>query len=358
MQIRFNQQADTKATENGPSLCLETEKIQASRITSQGAPVVIEPAENRYLTLQDLLQIIQERNDDFRHILHTEGALLLRGFPVYSPDDFAEVIEALNLGTYLNYIGGDSPRIKVRKGVYTSTEAPPSVRIPLHNELSFVKYYPRNIYFFCQVEPVNGGETPIGDARKIYEAIDPEVRQRFIERELKYVARYYHKSLIMDTMNKIQKGHKNWMEVFETETKEEVERLCRECEYGCKWLRRDWVQISQERPATLNHEVTGETTWFNQAHLYDYNPKFLGLWRYIGYRLFYCRRDIRHHEIFYRDGERISRKDLYHILDVLEDQSIYFKWKQGDVLVLDNVLMMHGRAPFSGKRRVLTSLTR
>lgn len=336
----------------------EEKRIQLSRITAQGVPLVVEPASATYPTLQELLQILQERNDDFRQILRTEGGFLLRGFPVHSPDDFAEVIEALNLGEFLNYIGGDSPRVKVRQGVYTSTEAPPSVRIPMHNELSFIKYHPRHIYFFCQIEPVEGGETPIADARKIYEAIDPEVRERFARKGLKYVARYYHKSLIMDLMNRIQRGHKNWMEVFETESKSEVERLCQECEYGLKWLPRDWVQIFQERPALLNHEETGETTWFNQAHLYDYNPKFLGLWRYIGYRLFYCRRNIRHHEIFYQDGSRIKRRDLYHILDVLEQQSVYYRWKQGDVLVLDNVLMMHGRAPFSGRRRVLTALTR
>jgi alpha-ketoglutarate-dependent taurine dioxygenase len=66
---------------------------------------------------------------------------------------------------------------------------------------------------------------------------------------------------------------------------------------------------------------------------------------------------MRLHEVFFADGSTIPLKDLYHILDVLDANTIYFPWKKGDVLVLDNILAMHGRAVFSGKRRILAAMT-
>ena len=61
------------------------------------------------------------------------GAILYRGFDVRTPRALAELVQAAG-GTSMRYVGGDSPRTDVGDGVYTSTECPPAVRIPLHNE--------------------------------------------------------------------------------------------------------------------------------------------------------------------------------------------------------------------------------
>jgi alpha-ketoglutarate-dependent taurine dioxygenase len=188
-------------------------------------------------------------------------------------------------------------------------------------------------------------------------AMNHDVKQRFIEKQLKYVSCYYYKSAVMNLLNKLQPSHKSWIDVFETENKGEVEQKCRENEFGFKWNQNDWIQISQIRPAVNTHPLTNETVWFNQVHLYDFNPKLLGWWRYIGAKLFYCRKHTRLHEVYFADETEIPREDIYHILDVLDANTIYFPWQKGDVLILDNVLMMHGRATFNGKRRVMAAMT-
>lgn len=332
------------------------EDIVTKFITKENYPLVIEPA-NKNIPFEDFLGILKANNAFFRQNLLQQGALLLRNFPVNNEDDFGAVITTLGLGKYLDYIGGDSPRNKIKDGIYTSTEAPPSIKIPLHNELSFVKNYPKHIYFYCHVAPQKGGETIIADARKVYHSVDKQVRKRFIERGLRYVSCYYHKSKVMELLNKFQRSHKPWKDVFETEDKHDVELKCLANEFFFKWNQNDWLQISQVRPATISHPVTHEDVWFNQAHLFDFNPKLLGWWRYIGAKLFYIRKHMRLHEVFFADLGKIPREDLYHVMDVLDANTVYFPWQKGDVLVLDNVLAMHGRSTFSGKRRILTAMT-
>lgn len=330
--------------------------IRTYFLNTDELPLVIEPIDGN-ASLSDLVNSLKQDNDSYRELLLKYGGLLFRGFPVTNEDDFATLIDGFGLGKFVDYIGGDSPRDKIKGGVYTSTEAPPSVKIPLHNELSFVKHYPKHIYFYCHIAPQQNGETIIADARKVLKSIDPAVRKRFQDKKIRYVSCYYSKSKVMDTLNKWQRSHKPWKDVFETMDKGEVERKCHKSEFEYKWFKNDWLQIAQTRPATLVHPTTKEEVWFNQAHLYDFNPRLLGLWRYVGAKLFYIRKHTRLHEVFYGDGSKIARKDLYHVMDALDRNTIYFPWKKGDVLVLDNVLAMHGRATFTGKRRILTAMT-
>jgi alpha-ketoglutarate-dependent taurine dioxygenase len=132
--------------------------------------------------------------------------------------------------------------------------------------------------------------------------------------------------------------------------------MCRENDFSFKWNRNNWLQISQTRPAVMAHPETQEKVWFNQVHLYDFNPKLMGIGRYIGAKLFYCQKHTKLHEVFFADHSEIPRSDIYHIMDVLDANTVSFPWQKGDLLVLDNVLAMHGRAPFTGKRRILTAM--
>lgn len=333
---------------------MKMKKIDCFQIEGK-FPAFITAQEN--LSLEQFLQKIRDNKAALQTLLLEHGGLVFRGFPVDRAQNFANVIKALDLGQFVNYIGGDSPRDKVENEVYTSTEAPPSFHIPLHQELSFMKHFPRHIYFYCDIEPQVGGSTIIGDARAIYHAIDPELRARFEQKGLSYKSHYYYRSKIMSLVNRWQRSHKSWTEAFETNDKAELEKKCHESGFQFRWLPRDWVEVKQNGPTTIKHPITQEPVWFNQVQLYDFNPRLLGWKRYLGAKLFYFRKSTILHEINFADGSTIPRKDIYHIFDTLDKHTVAFPWRKGDVMVLDNVLAMHGRAPFSGKRRILTALT-
>lgn len=323
-------------------------------INKEQLPLVVQPSRT-INTKAEFFDLVRTNQSFFKEKLAKYGGILFRGFPLETAEDFALFIRHLGTGNFVDYIGGDSPRNKIYEGVYTSTEAPPSFKIPLHNELSFVKHYPKHIYFFCEIAPQAKGETIIADARKIYEAIDPGVKERFVKKGVRYTSCYFYKNHMMQWLTK--NSHKSWIQVFETESRSEVEKKCREHEFEFQWAKNDWLQISQVRPAVIHHPESGEKVWFNQAHLYDFNPKLLGTWNYLGTKLFYCRKHTKLHQVSYADRSPIPKADLYHVMDVLDANTIAFPWQKGDLLVLDNVLAMHGRAIFEGKRRILAAMT-
>lgn len=322
----------------------------------QKLPLVIESTGN--ISFTQFLEEIKENSPSIKQNLLQYGGILFRRFPVEKAEGFNAVVEALDLGKPLNYIGGDTPRDKVQGKIYTSTEAPPSFKIPLHNEMSFIKNYPRHIYFYCETPPKEGGETIIADARHVYTGVDTKIREKFENLKLKYVTNFYGTSWLLDLINRFQKAHKSWMDAFETHDKKEVENLCALNEFGYKWNHKNWLQVTYNVPGVIDHPTTGERVWFNQAHLYDYNPRLLGIRNWIATRLLYWKKDTVLHEIFFEDGKKIPKEELYHAMDVLDRSTIKFPWQKGDVLVLDNILTMHGRAAFTGKRRILAALTR
>ena len=58
----------------------------------------------------------------------------------------------------------------------------------------------------------------------------------------------------------------------------------------------------------------------------------------------------------YGDGSEISLDDLETVRAVLRDCEVAFPWRQGDVMMIDNILAMHGRKPYTGSRKVVVAM--
>ena len=60
---------------------------------------------------------------------------------------------------------------------------------------------------------------------------------------------------------------------------------------------------------------------------------------------------------YYGDGSPIEISVLDELKDVYQKSAVYFPWQKGDILLLDNMLASHGRAPFSGPREVVVGMS-
>ena len=117
------------------------------------------------------------------------GALLFRGFDVSSLPGFTEFTRAVS-PELLDYSEPSSPRTHLQDRIYTSTEYPADQWIQLHNEMSYAHAWPRRVFFFCDQPAQQGGETPIAFSRKVFELLDPRIRERFMQLKVMYVRNF------------------------------------------------------------------------------------------------------------------------------------------------------------------------
>jgi alpha-ketoglutarate-dependent taurine dioxygenase len=317
-------------------------------------PLVVRPAGGA----RALPALFCDERAALERLLLTHGALLFRDFDVARAADLGAVLEA-DGAQPMRYFGGISPRTSVRGGVYTATELPPGVRIPLHNELSYLATYPRALWFSCAEPAETGGETTLADGRALYQALDRRVRARFVERGVRYRCSFHGPSPLHDLLDHLQKVTKSWMEAFETGERAVVEARCRELGATCRWLPSGRLVLETTRPAIVEHPVSGERAWFNSAHLFHINPRGIGWTRFLLSRLYALGRpDVRTQEATFGDGTPLDPHTLERLFHALDDATVAVRWQRGDLLWIDNLLCMHGRNPYRGERHVLAALTR
>jgi alpha-ketoglutarate-dependent taurine dioxygenase len=335
--------------------CLGPTVIERFCDDRKRAPLVVRP--RRDASPERLNELIAAHRYDLRERLAWAGAVLFRGFRTVDAGDLAGAQRAFSDAGAMAYVGGDTPRTRVRDGVYTSTEAPAAVRIPLHSEMSYQARHPRYLFFLCVQPAARGGETTLADTRAVLAALAPSVRERFVAEGVRYVRVMRGRSLGFELLEHVASASKSWMDVFETERREEAEARCRELALDYSWLPSGHLMTSTVQPAVIEHVITRETVWFNQVHLFCFSPRWMGRLYYALALALYPRRKMRTHQAQYGDGRAIAPETLAHVHDVLDANTIAWPWQRGDLLLVDNEACMHGRNAFAGARRVLVSMS-
>lgn len=272
--------------------------------------------------------------------LSKSGALLFTGFPISSLEDFRGLTCSI-CPELLEYGERSSPRTRIEEGVYTSTDHPPDLPILLHNEQSYTLNWPMKIWFFCSQPAPSGGRTPIADSRKILRRLSSATVAKFLDKQLMYV-RNYGDGLGLD-----------WPDVFQTGNKREVEERCRAASIEFEWKDDNRLRTRQVRPAVRVHPYTGESVWFNHM-LFFHRSSLPDSAR--DSILSSVREEDLPFDSFYGDGSKIEADVLDEIRDAYKQETVTFPWNKGDVLMLDNMLVAHGREAFSGPRKILVAM--
>lgn len=325
-------------------------------INKEKLPFVLTP-KIKLFSLDMFMRWVHTQQWQMQSLLNEHGALLLRNFPVTSPEDFALIFSSSVGKIPIDYIGEGS-RKKIIKGVYTSTEGPPEFHIQLHHELSCTNFPVSYISFYCEIPPLPGtGQTIIARTedvtRELYKK--NKVWKFFEGKNIKYISRHPPPGHFY---TKINKTHKPWTEVFETDNKEEIERICKEKDLHYEW-EGEWITLTRIVPAIRDADQHFPFSyWYNQLTLYHNNPQSRGgFLNHFLANLLYIDPSTRQYDVCLEDGTTIPQNIVYEINDVLEAQTIKFDWQKGDILILDNRKCLHGRAPSTGERRILASMT-
>ncbi|MFY9622109.1 MAG: TauD/TfdA family dioxygenase [Pyrinomonadaceae bacterium] len=275
--------------------------------------------------------------------LSKHGGILFRNFSLRTPDEFERFIATVS-GEALEYSERSSPRSRVTSSnIYTSTDYPASQSIFVHNENSYKRNFNLKIFFFCETPPIQGGETPIADCRNVYQRISAQVRHRFIEKQWMYV-RNYGDGFGLD-----------WQTAFQTTDKKVVEENGHRNGIKMQWTGDSRLRTCAVLPAVIKHPYTGETVWFNHATFFHISTLELSLRE--GLLAGFEKEADLPTNTYYGDGSPIEPETLAELRAAYRQETRSFPWQQGDILMLDNILAAHGRAPYQGARRILVGMT-
>ncbi|KAL6231964.1 hypothetical protein BDW75DRAFT_247544 [Aspergillus navahoensis] len=297
-------------------------------------------------------------------LLNKHGAIILRGPREPTPAAFSRLVHAAEEGrgrVPYEQLGLAGSRVVHDKEVFSASESPPHLWIYQHNEYSRYTKYPSNIHFFCTQAAEEGGESPLGHSAEVFDLVQKELPE--------FIDELHKKQLISpDIYRAPGKEGKNFiftwagplafgahikpgddMETMKKKAEKEVVRLT---PYFW-WRDDDQLEVHQYVPAVRRHPATGKPVFFNSlagryGTAYDRGatePPYIG------------DDGMAFPPAKYGDGTPIPNTFLHRTWELTQQSAVMCKLEEGDLVLVDNYQVTHGRAPWTkGSRKVLVSM--
>jgi len=302
-------------------------------------PLILE-CQTEGATLEDTREWIAANQAELEAQAAKHGAILFRGFPLGSDQDFDGFIEAFG---FPNFKYEDSLSNAVRTNrterVFTANEAPPEVTIFLHHEMAQTPIYPSKLFFFCEHAAETGGATPLCRSDVLFEKMleeMPEFAKNCEEKGLLY-------RNVMPGVDDPHSGMgRSWQSTFSVQTKEEAEAALDKLGYSAEWLDDGCLKATTPILQAVRDLGDGRKSFYNQLI-----AAFKG-WK--------DERNDPAKAITFGDGSPLDPADAHKVADLAEGITFDVPWQTGDVALVDNYVTMHGRRTFTGTRKVLASL--
>ena len=267
------------------------------------------------------------------------GAVLFRGFPLATAEDFDAFVTAFALPNFPYYESlSNAVRVNRTPRVFTANEAPPSVAIYLHHEMAQTPVYPSHLFFFCEQPAETGGATPLCRSDVLWERLKERHPAFARDCETKGL-RYSH---VMPGEDDAASGMgRSWQSTLRAATRAEAEARLRELGYEWEWVPEGLRATTPVLPAVRNMP-DGRTTFFNQL--------------IAAARGWKDSRNDPSKAVTFGDGGPLDRDAVPAAAALGDELSFDVPWRRGDVALVDNFVAMHGRRTFTGTRKVLASL--
>jgi len=265
-----------------------------------------------------------------RTILESERCVVFSGFDA-SIEDFENITGALS-DDFHAYRGGgftvgrlSRSTVNNNSTLMTATGSTQDFPLPLHGEMYYLSQPPDLIWFYCQVPVAEGGQTTIGDARQIFRDLSTRTQELLRERKIRYERR-------MDDGD--------WQITFQTESRAEAENFCKSQGLEISWAE-DGTAITYFYTSALRVDEANEPAFINSLLIVA-----------LGEQAMRAAKDIKLNFIVrWADGTTIAQEILNEINRVCARNEIEVSWQRGDIILVDNRSVMHGRRGSNDKDR-------
>jgi hypothetical protein len=168
--------------------------------------------------------------------------------------------------------------------------------------------------------------------------------------------------------------HKTWQAMFLTENRSQIVSMAASQGYTATWDEKDDLLLRHEAVVTRVNKDSGREFWcthFNVLHAKTYavpyawdaqllNSKTSALVALIMHVLVQGRHLLGYHfgsnTLYADDNSEMKWSDAMHIRQTISRNTWMFAYERGDVVMLDNHRIAHGRTPwYSGYRSVMVA---
>jgi Taurine catabolism dioxygenase TauD, TfdA family len=267
------------------------------------------------------------------------GAVLVEGLSVSTPASLADARDALGY----NGVGGlerYAPTVDLGGDVYSAPEWGADREMCLHHEQAHRRILPRVLLMACAEAASAGGEMLIGDTRAVLEQLPAALTEHF-RRAGWMLERNFRPYLGLP-----------WTVAFGRSEPTELDRYAMSEGIELHWRTDNSLHTRQRRPAILRHPLSGDECWcndvafFSQWSVDDVERKLLlSSFGPAGIPF----------NTEFGDGTPLGAEQWQELIDAYESATIRVPLGEGDLLVIDNILMAHGRAPYTGHRQILVA---
>ena len=292
-------------------------------------------------SIEDAARWVQANKDELLRQATESGTVFFRDFPVVSAEDFDTFLSALSIPNFpYRESLSNAVRFNRTDRVFTANEAPSEVDILYHHEMAQTPVYPGVILFFCEKAADEGGATQLCRSDWLYERLlkqVPEFIKTCEQKGLKYTS-------VMPEIDDPKSGMgRSWGSTLGVDSKEAAEHRFEELGYSIRWLDDGSLRATTPALPAVMEVSPGRRTFFNQL------IAAFGGWK--------DSRNDPSDAIRHGDGSKLDAEAVQRAIGISEEISFEVPWQAGDVALIDNTIVMHGRRPFVGTRKVLASLS-
>ncbi|CAH0057803.1 unnamed protein product [Clonostachys solani] len=267
--------------------------------------------------LNDAITHIESLADrgTFNTLLRRHGAILFRGFPIKTAEDFSSFTKVFKYPRPHQEVGLSGKRTTVGDNIKTANEEPPNIKFYYHNEYGRSAHFPGILFFYSQQVPEQGKRHQGITGRQYYPSKE--------DPESKTVGWNWQDSYGFDILPE---------DSLETKRRKVEHVLKTRLQADAEWQENGAVHVVQSLPAFRRIASTNQVVPFNglggvygrQRDKKALEPPHKGT-------------DGNYHlPTTYGDGSPIPRKYLERLLEISDEIGFLVPWVEGDVALVDN----------------------
>ena len=265
------------------------------------------------------------------------GAVLIEGLEMKTPGDFNRFVAAYGSPSFsYNESLSNAVRINFTDRIFTANEAPPEVEIYLHHEMAQTPVSPSVLFFCCISAPTWGGATPLCRSDKLFSAFKaahPVWTKQLTDKGLRYITK-------MPAVSDGSSGQgRSWHSTLGVNSKLEAEHRLLSMGYTFKWQDDESLKTLSPLLTAVVDLESGRRSFYHQL--------------IAAYRGWPGVQENPASGVMFGDSSEISLDLLDTISSMAQEHTTELQWADGQVAVINNKMVMHGRRPYSGERKRL-----